>query len=129
MKVQHIWRVIYIHTYTFTLITSSCARSLTVAAFNPVLVEKRHDVSSSSGVYLLEIRNKSGYCNLTQVLCILVENETLPSFLSIYIFWPCPRNDRGNYLENVGRKKEKVKASKQKILNDKTQKIKSSGVP
>ena len=41
----------------------------------------------SSVVRLLEIRIKSGYCNLTQVKCyVLAENETLPSLLSIYIY-------------------------------------------
>ena len=35
-----------IHTYTFTLITSSCPRSLIVAGFNPALVGKRHDMSA-----------------------------------------------------------------------------------
>ena len=41
----------------------------------------------SSGVRLLEIRTKSGYCNLTQVKCyVLAENETLPSLLRIIFF-------------------------------------------
>ena len=83
----------------------------------------------SSGVRLLEIRTKSGYCNLTQVKCyVLAENETLPSLLRIYIFWPYPSNVRGNSW-NMLETKGKVEASKQKIQNYKTQKIKSLGVP
>ena len=84
----------------------------------------------SSGVRLLEIRTKSGYCNLTQVKCyVLAENETLPSLLSIYIFWPCPSNVRGNYLEYVENKRKKSRHLNKKYKITKLRKLKAWECP